>query len=91
MKISEPTIGEYSAKKKYYIFPKNSNFDNFFPKKCNFEKFSTSESGKYGESFSQFFCQQGKNLFFWQNIHQCRTSVAPFIYVADQSFRILGP
>ena len=31
-----------------------------FPKKCNFEKFSTSESEKYGESFSQFFRRLGK-------------------------------
>ena len=54
----------------FAIFPpKYANLDNFFPTKCNFEKFSTSESQKYGESFSQFFGDWGNNNFFWHNIH----------------------
>ena len=47
-----------------------------FPKKCHFEKFSTSESEKYGEIFSQFFAGQGKNDF-WQNIHLCYINPNP--------------
>ena len=53
-------------------FPKkNANLDNFFPKKYNFEKISTSESENYGEVFHNFFADQGRNNFFWQNIHLC--------------------
>ena len=44
--------------------PKNANFDNFFPKKYNFGQFSTSESEKYGGTFSQDFCQLGKKYIF---------------------------
>jgi len=42
------------------ISPKNANLQNFFTKNSNFEKFSTSESEKNGEIFSQFFRRQGK-------------------------------
>ena len=42
------------------FIPKNANLDNFSPKKCNFEKFSTSESEKYGETFSKNSCRPGK-------------------------------
>ena len=44
--------------------PINANLDNFFPKKCNFEKFSTSESEKYGEIFSQIFSSTREKIDF---------------------------
>ena len=50
----------------FAIFPqKNANLDNFFQKKCKFEKFSTSESEKYGETFSQFFLLTREEIKFF--------------------------
>ena len=52
----------------------------FFPKKCNFEKFSTSESEKYGEIFSQFFCRQGKKSFFFGRIFTYECTFIDYVY-----------
>ena len=62
--------------------PKNANFYNFFPKKCNFKKFSTSESEKYGESFSQFFFAhlEKKSIFLAEYSPCMRTDSIAFQY-----------
>ena len=51
----------------------------FFQKKCNFEKFSTSESEKYGETFSQFFRWLGKKSKFLAEYSPMSTSALSII------------